>query len=95
MTMRPSRTVQSQAAGASGLPSALVRPVTHPSKTTTPPASWILSIRNGDGERGAQREITGWLIAQGYKPDGRWTTEAEDDRIDYGPSETWRRFKLA
>ena len=44
--------------------------------------------------RGAQREITRWLIEQGYKPDGRWTTEAEDDRIDYGPSETWRRFKL-
>jgi hypothetical protein len=45
--------------------------------------------------RGAQREITGWLLAQGYKPDGRWTTEAEDETIDYGPSETWRRFKLA
>jgi hypothetical protein len=44
--------------------------------------------------RGAQREITGWLIDQGYKPDGRWITEAEDDRVDYGPSETWRRFKL-
>jgi hypothetical protein len=44
--------------------------------------------------RGAQREITGYLISRGYKPDGRWTTEAEDE-VDYGPSETWRRFKLA
>ena len=51
MTMRPSRTVQSQAAGASGLPSALVRPVTRPSKTTTPPASWILSIRNANSSK--------------------------------------------
>jgi hypothetical protein len=45
--------------------------------------------------RGAQREITGWLISQGYKPDGRWTTEVEDDHVDYGPSECWRRFKIA
>jgi hypothetical protein len=45
--------------------------------------------------RGAQREITGWLLNQGYKPDGRWVTELQDDRVDYGPSETWRRFKLA
>jgi hypothetical protein len=44
--------------------------------------------------RGAQREITGYLISQGYKPDGRWATEAEDDNVDYGSSETWRRFKL-
>jgi hypothetical protein len=36
---------------------------------------------------GRTRMITGWLIDQGYKPDGRWTTEAEDDRVDYGPSE--------
>jgi hypothetical protein len=39
--------------------------------------------------RGAQREITGWLIKQGYKPDGRWAAEAGVDH------ETWRRFKLA
>ena len=45
--------------------------------------------------RGAQREITGWLIKQGYKPDGRWVTEEEADHVDYGPSETWRRFKPA
>ena len=45
--------------------------------------------------RGAQREITGWLLKWGYKPDGRWTTEEEDDQVDYGPSETVRRFKLA
>jgi hypothetical protein len=43
--------------------------------------------------RGGQREITGWLIKQGYKPDGRWVTEEEADDVDYGPSETWRRFK--
>jgi hypothetical protein len=28
--------------------------------------------------RGAQREMTGWFIAQGYKPVGRWSTEQED-----------------
>jgi hypothetical protein len=44
--------------------------------------------------RGAQREITGWLLKWGYKPDGRWTTEEEDDQVDYGPSETVRRFKF-
>jgi hypothetical protein len=43
--------------------------------------------------RGAQREITGLLINLGYKPDGRWTTEAEDS--NYEDRETWRRFKLA
>jgi hypothetical protein len=42
--------------------------------------------------RGAEREITGWLIEQGYKPDGRWQIEAEDRGE---PAETWRRFKLA
>ena len=36
--------------------------------------------------RGAQREITGWLLKWGYKPDGRWTTEEEDDQVDDGPS---------
>lgn len=25
--------------------------------------------------RGAQREITGWLISRGYKPVGRWAGE--------------------
>jgi hypothetical protein len=48
--------------------------------------------------RGAQREITGWLIAQGYKPEGRWTTELLNDGRDQAaigdPVETWRRFRL-
>lgn len=35
--------------------------------------------------RGAQREITGWLIARGYEPAGRW--ESNDD------GESMRRFK--
>jgi hypothetical protein len=39
--------------------------------------------------RSAQREITGWLIKQGYKPDGRWAAQAGVDH------KTWRRFKLA
>jgi hypothetical protein len=37
--------------------------------------------------RGAQREITGYLIGQGYKPDGRW----EDGGVE---GETVRKFKL-
>jgi hypothetical protein len=36
--------------------------------------------------RGAQREMTGWLIKEGYEPIGRWQVESDD--------ETWRRFKL-
>jgi hypothetical protein len=44
--------------------------------------------------RGAQREITGWLIREGYKPDGRWTAEAEDSSTNE-ELETWRRFELA
>ena len=40
--------------------------------------------------RGAQREITGWLITSGYKPDGRWEVTA----YDQGEArETVRRFK--
>ena len=35
--------------------------------------------------RGAQREITGWLIARGYEPAGRW--ESSDD------GESMRRFR--
>lgn len=41
--------------------------------------------------RGAQREITGYLIDQGYAPVGRWETEANDHG---NPVETVRRFKL-
>jgi hypothetical protein len=37
--------------------------------------------------RGAQREITGYLIAEGYEPVGRWSTEDEDGR------ETVRQFR--
>jgi hypothetical protein len=37
--------------------------------------------------RGAQREITGYLIATGYEPAGRWSTEDEDGR------ETLRQFR--
>jgi hypothetical protein len=29
--------------------------------------------------RGAQREMTGWFIQQGYRPVGRWSTEAGSD----------------
>ena len=44
--------------------------------------------------RGAQREITGHLIAQGYAPVGRWEAEF-DGSADGGPSETVRKFKQA
>ena len=37
--------------------------------------------------RGAQREITGWLISQSYEPVGRWTKE---DQHGY---EYVRRFR--
>lgn len=43
--------------------------------------------------RGAQREVTGGLIADGYTPVGRWGVEARDPEED--PIETVRRFKLA
>ena len=40
--------------------------------------------------RGAQREVTGWLISQGFKPAGRWQAE----QVDPGesPVETSRQF---
>lgn len=50
--------------------------------------------------RGAQREITGYLISGGYKPAGRW----QDSRdLDNGRPENWidgatevmRQFKAA
>jgi hypothetical protein len=37
--------------------------------------------------RGAQREITAWIVEHGYEPLGRWTTEGESG------GETMRRFK--
>ena len=43
--------------------------------------------------RGAQREITGQLIDEGYEPVGRWQVESADQ--DGDPEETVRRFKLA
>lgn len=44
--------------------------------------------------RGAQREVTGYLIRQGYAPVGRWETESYDDRADEA-DETSRKFKVA
>jgi hypothetical protein len=43
--------------------------------------------------RGAQREITGWLINDGYEPVGRWQVEHDDRAMQ--AAETVRRFKLA
>ena|SRR6266567_6522621 len=40
--------------------------------------------------RGAQREITGWLISQGYQPVGRWENESGT-----GQPECSRRFRPA
>jgi len=42
--------------------------------------------------RGAQREITGYLIAEGYEPVGRWRDEQVDGNGD--GIETARIFKL-
>lgn len=33
--------------------------------------------------RGAQREITGWLVEHGYAPAGRWSDEAVEDADGY------------
>jgi hypothetical protein len=44
--------------------------------------------------RGAQREITGWLIRDGYLPVGRWEFCAQSDR-GRERFEAVRRFKLA
>ena len=41
--------------------------------------------------RGAQREITGFFIRQGYEPAGRW--EVEQVHVSEGPIETVRRFR--
>ena len=47
--------------------------------------------------RGAQREITGHLIANGYSPVGRWEVEAGSDNGSGGKDavETSRKFKLS
>jgi hypothetical protein len=41
--------------------------------------------------RGAQREVTGWFIGDGYKPVGRWQTERDGDTKGQ-PLEVSRRF---
>lgn len=41
--------------------------------------------------RGAEREISAFLIKEGYAPMGRWRTEAEGSD---GPAEVSRRFKF-
>ena len=43
--------------------------------------------------RGAQREVTGFLIQQGYAPAGRWETERMMGDDLESPIETSRRFK--
>jgi hypothetical protein len=40
--------------------------------------------------RGAQRELTGWLVSCGYIPAGRWSEESHDDD---GFSEWTRAFR--
>jgi hypothetical protein len=40
--------------------------------------------------RGAQREVTAWLIAADHWPDGLWVNEAHNDAG--APVESWRRF---
>lgn len=47
--------------------------------------------------RGAQREMTGWFLKEGYVAVGRWENEYfEHDGVDaVAPVETFRRFKLA
>lgn len=42
--------------------------------------------------RGAQREITGYLISEGYAPIGRWDTASED--FEETVRETVRKFKI-
>jgi hypothetical protein len=40
--------------------------------------------------RGAQREVTGWLVRSGYTPAGRWSDQDQDED---GYSEWLRAFK--
>jgi hypothetical protein len=42
--------------------------------------------------RGAQREMTSYLLAHGYEPAGRWETETGEEG---GGTETVRRFRPA
>jgi hypothetical protein len=45
--------------------------------------------------RGAEREITGWLISQGYEPAGRWDIAGrnEDTGDEYEVSRKFRPAK--
>lgn len=43
--------------------------------------------------RGAQREITGYLISQGFEPAGRWESAQVDGNGD--EIETVRKFRPA
>ena len=47
--------------------------------------------------RGAQAEMTGYLLAHGYTPVGRWEVEADSDNGSGGKEavETSRKFKLS
>jgi hypothetical protein len=47
-------------------------------------------IVNSVSVRGAQRELTGLLVAHGYTPVGRWSDEGEDED---GYTEWTRSFK--
>ena len=42
--------------------------------------------------RGAEREITGWLISQAYSPVGRWQAE-DEDTTNFDGREVVRRFR--
>jgi len=43
--------------------------------------------------RGAQREITGWFLNEGYVAVGRWESDGDDPAMQ--AREAVRRFKLA
>ncbi len=61
----------------------------HEDETVTErPQEWVESL----SLRGAQREVTGWYLEQGYVPVGRWeyATAAAADW-----AECFRRFRLA
>lgn len=45
--------------------------------------------------RGVQREITGYLIREGYSPVGRWEVTSDDGALEFAAIETMRRFKIA
>ena len=61
--------------------------IVHEDESTEEPSVESLSMR------GAQREITGWLVSLGYAPVGRWETEWSHEGT--GQQETMRRFRVA